>query len=335
MSVQYRKYWVEQAKANLLRVEAQTGGYVNELLSLYERAALEVETNINAMFAKYAIDNNMTAAEASRLLSGKEYSVWKKSLKEYVADVSTSAEGSKTLLELNTLSAKSRISRQEQLLSNIYKSMIDLSGDSNVKLNSLLSDMLITNYERSCYTLQRGFQIGFNVPKLNDTLIKQVMECKWSNKHYSEALWGQIDNLTAVIKREVTIGFIKGSGCQEIARQINAVMDKGMYAAERLARTECKFFANQAQLEAYRSHGVKRYKFIGGGEGGKCNCADLNGMDFSIDEAEAGINLPPIHPNCLCTTIACFDMSLFDNKRNVTPLSENIKFEEWKARYTT
>lgn len=55
---------------------------------------------------------------------------------------------------------------------------------------------------------------------------------------------------------------------------------------------------------------------------------------FRVDEAEAGVNLPPIHPNCLCIIKAHFKKSIFD-KRKGDPLASNIKFEEWKKKYAS
>lgn len=107
-------------------------------------------------------------------------------------------------------------------------------------------------------------------------------------------------------------------------------MGRGRYNATRIVRTECKYFANQGQLMAYQKMGVKQYRFVGGG----CPlCKDLNGKSFDIEDAEVNVNYPPIHPNCKCTTVAVFELSLFDDRRQVTPLHENIKFKEWKKKY--
>lgn len=85
---------------------------------------------------------------------------------------------------------KSRISQKERLLANIYQNMIDLAGDSNAKLETLLGDMLQVNYYESCFAIQRGIGLGFNVAKIEDKLVKQVLSFPWSEKHFSEAVWG-------------------------------------------------------------------------------------------------------------------------------------------------
>lgn len=68
-----------------------------------------------------------------------------------------------------------------------------------------------------------------------------------------------------------------GASVQKMAKEINDVMGKGRYAAERLVRTESSYFANQGRQESYRELGVKEYTFLGGG----CeDCLVLNGQDF-------------------------------------------------------
>lgn len=107
------------------------------------------------------------------------------------------------------------------------------------------------------------------------------------------------------------------------------------YNAERLVRTECKYFANQGEVMGYKETGIEEYQFLGGTEhSGSCTCSELNGRVFRVDEAEPGVNLPPIHPNCLCIIRAYFKKSVFA-KREGNPLDGNIKFEEWKKKYAS
>lgn len=338
MSYTTRRQWVEDAKARLLENEHRADEAARELLFLYDEAAYSIEKEINTLFARYAKDNHLTAAEASRLLSGREYSHWRKSIEKYIEDTKgkDKAKGSKTLLELNTLAMKSRISRKEQLLACVYQAMIDLAEDSETKLTTLLGDMLRVNYYEGCFAMQKGIGMGFNVAKLDTGLIQQIVSFPWSEKHFSEAIWGSCDHIAAVARREITLGFIKGSGVDEMARAIDEVMDRGRYNAQRLVRTECKYFANQGELLAYQENGIQKYRFLGGTEGSAhCGCAILNGQVFPVEEAKAGVNFPPMHPNCLCIVVAAFDRSLFTDRKDARPLSENIKFKEWKEKYAS
>ena len=333
MSYWTRSQWIEDAKERVLRNTKRADGYARELIFLYDEAAFNIEKEIEALFARFAKDNGLTEEAARQLLAGREYRVWQKSIEEYIAEASDAAKGSKALLELNTLAMKSRITRKEQLLANVYQNMIDLAEDSNAKLDTLLGDLLEVNYYESCFSIQRGIGMGFHVAKISDKLIKQVLSFPWSEKHYSEAVWGACDHLAALARREITLGFIQGSSVQKMARAIDDVMNKGRYNAERLVRTECKYFANQGEIMGYKENGIEEYQFLGGTEhSGSCTCSELNGRVFRVSEAEAGVNLPPIHPNCLCIIRAYFRKSVFD-KREGDPLANNIKFQEWKKKY--
>ena len=333
MSTWSRNRWIEDAKTRVLENTMRTDEAARELIFLYDEAAFQVEQEINALFARYARDNQLTEAEAARLLSDKEYSTWRKSIEEYMAEAAGAAKDSKAMLELNTLAMKSRISRKERLLANIYQNMIALAGDSETKLTDLLGDMLKVNYYESCFSVQRGMGLGFQVAKLDEKLIRQVLEHPWAERTFSEAVWGACDHLSALVKREITLGFIQGSGVDKMAKAIDDVMDKGRYNAERLVRTECKYFANQGELMAYKENGIQRYRFIGGTEGGSCICGELNGHVFPVEDAVAGVNFPPIHPNCLCIVVADFDKSMFNREIKAEPLEENVKFQAWKKKY--
>lgn len=327
MSQRERNEWIERAKQRVLENAEITEHSIKEIMFLFDEAAWQLETEINAMFQKYATENGLTNAEASRMLNSSEYSRWRKGIDEYLKK----AEGDgKTLLELNTLAAKSRISRKEQLLAGIYQTMITLSKDTETKVTDLLGDMYQTNYYRGCYDMQSILGIGFNVAKIDNKMLRRILEHPWSGKNFSQALWENTDKLAVLAKRELTLGFMMGSSVQKMAKEINDIIGKGRYAAERLVRTESSYFSNQGELASYREMGIEEYIFMGGG----CDdCMALNGVSFPVAEAEPGLNLPPIHPNCKCTIKAKVKRDLFKDREGVNPLKDNPKFEEWKKKY--
>lgn len=325
--IKNRNYWIREAKQQVLDNVKDTDNAVAELMDMYEESAQRMEKEIQATFAKYAKDNNMTNVEASRMLSSKEYSQWEKGIKQYIEDA---AGDSKTLVELNTLAAKSQISRKEALLTNIYQNMIDLSGDMETKATDLLSDVIMVNYTKMGHVLQNGIGIRLGIAKINDTVVRQVLEYPWAEKNFSKTIWENTDKLAALAKKEITIGFINGSSVDKMAKQINDVMGRGKKVAERLVRTECSYFANKAQLMAYQEVGITQYKIIGGG----CDdCRIMNGEIVDVDKAEPILTLPPFHPNCKCTTIAHFKNSIFANREKVGSDDERkLKYDAWKNK---
>lgn len=334
MSSQDRNYWVEKAKDKVIWNESQATDAVKELMFIYDETAFEVENRINAMYQKYAEDNKLTSAQANKMLTGKEYSVWRKSIEGYIEDLTGNAANSKTALELNTLAMKSRISREEQLLSEIYRQMAKLAEDTSTDLEGLLSDITQTNYLRSCYNLQVGMAVGFNIPRISKAVLTSLLEYPWAKKNFSKAVWDDVDTLCATARRAITRGFVAGSSVSKITKEINDVMGKGRYVTERLVRTECKYFANQGEIISYKENGITQYVFMGGTEGSiACDCGFYNNKIIDVEKARAGENFPPLHPNCLCTVRAYFKNSIFDDNKDAVPLDDKIGFEDWKKKF--
>ena len=143
--------------------------------------------------------------------------------------------------------------------------MINLAGDTETKLTDLLSDMFKTNYYRSCYDIQSIMGVGFTVAKVDEKMLKRILEFPWSGKNYSQALWEDTDKLAALARRELTMGFMSGASVQKMAKSIDDVMHRGRKNAERLVRTESSYFSNQGQIQSYQELGIEEYIFLGGG----------------------------------------------------------------------
>lgn len=334
MSFKDRNALIEQSKEKVLNNEKITDKAVKEIMFVYDETAAKLETEIHALYQKFATDNKLTEAAASKLLSDKQYSVWRKSIEEYLKDIDSEGSGSKTLLELNTLAMKSRISVKEQLLSNVYRNMLDLAEDSTTKLESVLADIVKVNYTEGAFRVQSSLGIGFSVTRLSEDTIKEVLAYPWDTKRFSQSIWDKSDKIAAVAKHELSLGFASGSSVEKMAKSINDIMDKGKYAAQRLVRTECSYFSGKAELMSYQESGITRYRFLGGSEGSEhCACGALNGQTFDVDKAEVGVNYPPMHPNCKCTTVAVVENSIFDERNDTEPLLDNIKLQEWQERY--
>ena len=73
MSQKERNEWIERAKQRVLNNAEITDQSVKEIMFLFDEAAWTLETEINSMFQKYATENGLTNAEASKLLTGRGF----------------------------------------------------------------------------------------------------------------------------------------------------------------------------------------------------------------------------------------------------------------------
>ena len=116
------------AKDCLLDELEEIDDIVEDLLDVYDEAAERLKADIQRSLIRFAENNEISIEEAKGLLSSKEFNKWKKSIEEYIEQIEKEADGTKMLMELNTLSAKTSLSRKEELLSQIDKEMMNLAN---------------------------------------------------------------------------------------------------------------------------------------------------------------------------------------------------------------
>ncbi|MEG2930044.1 MAG: phage head morphogenesis protein, partial [Oscillospiraceae bacterium] len=147
---QTASYWIELQKEKALRGEKIFTELETELFYLYDEAAQTIINDTAALIQRFGKDNTLSYADSLKLLSSKEYTIWKKSIEKYLSDLSVSGNP-QLLIELNTLAMKSRISRNDELLSNVYRNMINIASDSDVKVTDMLKKVVETEFYKTTF----------------------------------------------------------------------------------------------------------------------------------------------------------------------------------------
>lgn len=324
----------ENAKSHILEDERRIDRNTKDLMSVYEKAVMQTEDRIHAIYSKFASENGMTVQEARKYITESEQNVFRKSVSEYLKDISLEGEESKTLVELNTLSAKARLTREEKLLADIYMDMGRMADRTGDELEAVLKDTLRTTFLRSSLDIQNAMGVYYRINMLSDAAISKIVNHPWSGKRFSQRIWGHVDNLNAHVKEVLTDGFVQGKSIDKMVRGLRERTGVAGEAVERLIRTETKYFANQGELEGYKANGITKYVYLGTREQHfACNCASLNGTIIDVDDAKPFENFPPLHPNCKCSVRAYFENSILDNNKGAVPYDKKLSLPEWKHRY--
>ena len=101
------------------------------------------------------------------------------------------------------------------------------------------------------------------------------------------------------LKSELKAGLKRGESLQDISKIISKKFDTSFSNAMRLVRTESCYVMNEATVNNYKENGIKEYEFMAFLDSKTSKvCRKLDGKKFSIEEYQAGLNLPPLHPNC-------------------------------------
>lgn len=71
--------------------------------------------------------------------------------------------------------------------------------------------------------------------------------------------------------------------------------------AQTIMRTETCRQLNDSTIADYKARGVAQYRFLSLEASNTCaECAGMDGNTYDVDDAQEGVNRPPMHPNCQC-----------------------------------
>ena len=192
---------------------------------------------------------------------------------------------------------------------------IETTEHAKYRIDSLLSsinNILDSLYQQNENELTKAFielyckfsqeasidlDVSFNA--INENLIKEVLKTNWSGPSYSDRVWEHKRKLALTIKEELNKGFIRGDSLQDISKIISDKFNTSYSNAIRLVKTEACWVMNEATVNNYKENGIKEYEFMAFLDSKTSKaCRKLDGKKFSIEEHQAGVNLPPLHCNC-------------------------------------
>lgn len=307
MAQKNRDYWEERQ----VKREAKAFTTIQDIEKVYKIALEKAKQDINKEIARitttYMNDNILNYNEALKLLKDDDYKVWKKDLHDYIKEYknllkTAPLDAQKLYLEIETLSAKSRISHLDSLKAQIDMEFTQLifgvEETGKNALNSVYRDTFIEVTK----------DLGIN-PIVSRDKIKTVLDKPWSGANFSQRLWSNTDKLAETVKQEIVNGMIQGINLKTMTKRVSKRFETAKKNdVERLLRTEVNYVLNQATLDGYKEAGIEKYEFSATLDSRTSQiCSELHGEVFEIKKIAVGLNYPPMHPRCRSTTIPIID----------------------------
>lgn len=340
-----KDYWQQRFDQIEQSANNQSVAYIQELEKKYDKAAREIDGKINAWYQRIAVNNNVSITEAKRLLNNSELKEFKWTVEEYIKAGQENAIDQRWMKELENASAKFHISRLEAMKIEARQQIELATGGMVDDVDTLLKNVYSDTFYRSCFEMQKGIGVGFDVSKLDGGKVSRILSKPWSvdGTNFSEKLWSNKAKLINNLDQELSRMILTGESPKKAIANIKKVMGSSLASAKRLVMTEQAFFTSAAQVDAYGELNVEEYEFVGTLDGRTCgDCGDLDGKHFPVTEMAVGINAPPMHPYCRCTTCPYFDDEFttdgYRTGRNtqtgeINYFPANMTYSEWKKRY--
>ena len=280
----------------------------DEVAKTYIKAANYINSEAETIFKTFQTKHKLTEKEAYDLINEIKDKDTLNSLKA-VAEKITDPEKKKEILKIIEAPAyRFRIARLEALQRNIDSYVNELCQNEIDVTKAHYVELSEKAYNYTTYDIQKNIGVMFPFDRIGRERISEILAYNWSGKLFSERIWGRGNEVNQKLKTEILTGFLTGRNYETTAKEIEKQMSAGAMEARRLVRTESTYVANISEIESYKECGVEKFRFVAVLDMKTSElCAEKDGMEFDVENARTGTNVPPLHPWCRSTTAAVID----------------------------
>lgn len=295
------EYWTERALQQEQNAQIVADRYMAQIGQSLADYKHQLVSEIEKFYARYAVDNKMTHAEAKQYLTDKERREFKHVTLERFREMALNPDTPTPLLD--ALSYRHRISRKEALLAEIERLTAELYGKPegiHDKVTEALSEVYIKGKIHQAKNLAH-FGI-IEKPILGVDAVKHKMASNWSGKTFSTNVWGHDAAVYKSISDTINKGLTGGWSIDRMARVLSERTGVAYHRADTLVRTETTFYNNLATLDSIKELGGDHYEIVAVLDSRTSEICRLENHEVhSVKEYEPGRTAPPFHVRCRST----------------------------------
>jgi SPP1 gp7 family putative phage head morphogenesis protein len=337
-------YWMQRFRAIENDAHAESEVTAAEVKNIFQSAMNSIDREINSFYQKYADRNGMTLADAQQYLNNNELKAFQVDVDQYTKMAQEHLNDPMFTDLLDSLSSRAHISRLEELKIRSAMYINDAYGKTNQELSDLCAKVMQDSHLKSAFEIQKGIGEFNEFHQIDSGVIQKALSTPWTadGQTFSNRLWTHQQQLTAMLQREYTQGFIQGIDPHQMTQDIASTFGTAEYAASRLVRTECAYFAAEGDRTTYDDLGIKSFQFLVSLDERTCEeCEDMDGQIIEMKDYSVGDTAPPIHANCRCTTMPVINDPVVDPSDTrigkdadgkTTEFPGDITYKEWKER---
>lgn len=344
MAAKSRTYWQQRFK--LIEASQNRKGLecYAEIERQYREAQETLEGQISKWYRRLAKNNNVSLAEAHKLLTESELKEFKWTVQDYIAKGKENAVTHQWMKQLENASAKYHISRLEALKLQTQESIEELYNGQQNSLSAAMKDIYESGYYRTAYEIQKGVGVGWDFSKLDERTISKVINKPWApdGKNFSSRIWSNKEQLVNELNTTLVQNIMLGQDPQKAIDTITKKLNTSKVNAGRLVMTEEAYFSSVATKDCYNELDVEEYEILATLDSHTSDiCRSLDGTVYKMSEYEAGVTAPPFHVWCRSTTIPHFDDDFGsvgeraargeDGKTYNVP--GDMTYNEWKEKF--
>lgn len=339
-------YWqrrFEELEAALL----QKGERYNadEVERQFHLTMAEIEKEIARWYQRLGDNNEISAADARKLLSRDELKEFHWTVEEYIKRGRESNYTDKWKKQLENASAKVHITRFEAMKLQLQQQLEVLYGNQVDGLDKLMKDIYTEGFRRSAFTIDTGMGVHYDLSAVNPQRIDTIVKNPWvaDGKNFSDRLWRDKDKLVSTLQQEMQNAVARGDKLDTAVKNIAKRMNAAKSSAARLVMTESAFISGKAQRDCFAELGVEEYEFVATLDRKTSEiCREHDGKVYKVKDYKPGTNAPPMHCWCRSCIVPYFndeegrmgERAARDpdtGKRAMVPA--DMTYSEWEKKY--
>lgn len=334
-------YW--QKRFERLK-DAQMGLADDEVKVLrkeYARSLLKLKKDINDWYVRYAKENNLTYAEAKRILNKRERSEFQMTLDEYIKEAKKKDLAPAHLQMLKNASIRVRLDRAQEIYIKMAQEVEKLAKANDMRLDAFLREVYKDTAYKTAYETQRitGWTPFREIP---ERAIEEVVRKPWAadGEDFSSRIWENKQKLLQTLESELSHSLIAGVGTTQIAERVTRRMNISFNTARRLVETETAYIEERAMLDTYEELDVEKFQILATLDTKTSEiCRTMDGKIFNKKDAKPGVTMPPFHCYCRSTTVPYLGelegeaRAARDKDGKTVFVDGGLTYEKWRELY--
>lgn len=158
-------YWRGRFSVLEEAAHKQTDEYLQSLEDIYRGAEQSVQKDIESWYQRFATNNNVTLAEARKMLTTGQLEEFKWTAEQYVKAAQKANLSEEWIKKLENASTRFHVSRLEAIQFQIQQQIELLYGNQVDGIDDLLKDLISNGYTRGAFEVQRELALdGISPP---------------------------------------------------------------------------------------------------------------------------------------------------------------------------
>ena len=329
-----KKYWEDRAAGRMVSYTAKAESIADTLGKAYYATARYLQDEAKGILSTFADKFELSIAEAETMLKNAPGKSMFEQMKTALATCSDEQKKQELETRLSSPAYAHRIGQLNELDSKI-SDMCSRIANAEIGVDTAhLGDIIQSAYMQTIFDVTKGADYRAAFDLIPESRVKAILSTNWSGQMFSERVWDNTNALAGGLKHDMLVGIMAGKSEQHMADDIMNRCGVGAFEARRLVRTETTCVANMAELDGYKELDIDEYEFSACLDSRTSDlCRELDGKVFKRNSAQAGVNLPPMHPFCRSTTLPVLP-SEDDLDKELAELGDEIgadvDFDEWE-----